>query len=213
MKTVISALLVLGFMMGIMSCSSNTNSITPSSATYYASVNSLGEEITTEQDTLQISTVRIVLEDLRLGYDGPPQIIMPGEAAIYFTQTNSGQRRQIASRQIAAQTYYSSEFSVSLPDQISVEHSQYSIYMTGMYNGEQFEFGTDTTFSRGLNFTGGLNVPAQDALIELTVVADLEDWFRGDGGVLLNPQTSDGRSEIEKNIKPSFDVDVESNIQ
>lgn len=194
------------------SCSTSSNqTIEPSTVSYLVKIDGLNEEATTQQDTLRVMTAGIIVENVSMGIDaGPPLTIMPGQAVVSYDKSNSDQHIELASTPIQGNTYRSSSFSVALAEDIQVSHPEYSVYVTGIVNGEEFEFGTDLTFTRGFNFSQPLVVPAQNAAIEIILSTDLRTWFRKPQGGIINPLEAESQEKIEENIEPSFELDVET---
>lgn len=197
------------------SCSSSTNqtSVEPTTVNFLVTAEGINEKLTADQDTLEISSVRIVLKELRLGFDaGAPVMVRENDVAVSFDEMNRGDSVSIANTEIPGNIYRSSGFSVALPQNIDVEHPEYSIFVTGMYSGQNFEFGSDTTFASDQNFNQQQDIPLQNAQLKVTISFDLLEWFRGDQNDILNPREEAFKDEIEKNIRPSFRIDMSSMV-
>jgi hypothetical protein len=76
-----------------------------------------------------------------------------------------------------------------------------SIIVDGTIDGVPFTFVTGVDFTE--QFTGNLNI--QDGS-NLTLDVDPTGWFGGTGSARLDPRVSNSRSQIENNIKGSFEA-------
>ncbi|MDZ7692627.1 MAG: hypothetical protein U5K69_16110 [Balneolaceae bacterium] len=95
---------------------------------------------------------------------------------------------------------------------MNLEHPGHSIFVTGIYNGKNVEFGSDTTFSSDQNFNQQQDIPLQNAQLKVIISFDVLEWFRGDENGILNPQEEASQDEIEKNIRPSFKISMSSMV-
>lgn len=184
-------------------------SVQPTTAASFLKINGIDEPAVVQQDTLHISRTRLVFGDLRISYlTSPPIKILEGQAGISFAAADKGDSVKIASREIPGQTYHSAGFSIALPGDIDVAHPEFSIFVTGTYNGDSLEFGTDTTFTFDVNLNSPLKVPSQNARVSLTIVSNAVEWFKDSSGAIINPNTASGQRMIEGNITSSFDFEV-----
>lgn len=215
MKIQLRYLLLLGIFALAVACSSSTdqNSVTPTIAIFSVQADGVDEEFANETDTLQVSSARLAFNQLTLGFNaGPPIVVRDNPVAVSFDASNSGESVNIGSRDIPGNTYRSSGFSLVVPENLNVSHPEYSIFVTGMYNGQAFEFGTDTTFTSDLNISQSQLLPNQNAELRVAISFNVLDWFRGEQDQILNPSEASDREAIEANIRPSFDSDVSVTI-
>jgi hypothetical protein len=82
-----------------------------------------------------------------------------------------------------------------------------SIRVEGTYNGTAFVYTTDMTEKRELEFNPPVSINEDVPLINITVQANLESWFRS-GTTLINPTTANkgGANEnlVRNNIRASL---------
>ena len=87
------------------------------------------------------------------------------------------------------------------------EFADASIRVTGSYNGVAFEYTSDLNAEEEIELSPPLAVAASGAA-ELTLLVDLDRWFRDSAGVLVDPVTANvsGTNEqlVEANIRSTL---------
>ncbi len=83
-----------------------------------------------------------------------------------------------------------------------------SIRATGTFNGTAFTYLTDVTAQQKIRLDPPISVVGPATSVDVTIRVDIANWFRADGGTLVDPATANngGANEqlVEHNIKGSF---------
>jgi hypothetical protein len=114
-----------------------------------------------------------------------------------------------AARSFSVQVTPGSYDKVELKLQPSTDLQGHSVRVTGTYNGADFVYTGD--FDAEMEFE--LNPPivaGETGATDLTLMVNLDGWFRNQGGALLDPATANpGQSNqglVEQNIKSSLEA-------
>jgi|TARA_R100000005_G_C4982735_1_gene192010 hypothetical protein len=82
------------------------------------------------------------------------------------------------------------------------DETNYSIVITGLYNGQDFIFKSSANFNRRFETEVQLTKTAETLVIIKSV--DVEDVFRGDDGNLLDPRDQENSAAIVENIRENL---------
>jgi hypothetical protein len=87
------------------------------------------------------------------------------------------------------------------------EFAGVSVKVTGTYNGQSFEYTTDLDAQEEIELSPPL-VAAESGSTDLTLLVDLDRWFRDGSGALLDPETANAghpnEALVEDNIKTTL---------
>jgi hypothetical protein len=184
------------------------------------------ETFTDGTNTLVIDRVQVVLREIELhrtgmtsdcvdGIDDDCEELEIGPLLVDLPLGTPGASRTF-SVEIAAGSYDKMEFEIHKPSssddaafiQANPGFQDVSIRVTGTYNGTEFTYLGDYNDELQFNLVPDLTVGGA-AATELTLFADLNAWFRDQGGILLDPATastgSPNESLVEENIKNSLE--------
>jgi hypothetical protein len=80
-----------------------------------------------------------------------------------------------------------------------------SVRVIGTWNGEPFEFTTAITAEVEVELEDPIEV-AEGVPVAITLLIDVQSWFAGSGGALLDPTSTSQQvlSQIDQNIRQSF---------
>ncbi len=79
----------------------------------------------------------------------------------------------------------------------------FSLVVRGIYRGEGFIFRSDEDFEIEVDINPPLSITeGQNSIIPL--IADFESWFKDSNGDILDPNDSNNKDKINKNIEDSF---------
>jgi hypothetical protein len=80
-----------------------------------------------------------------------------------------------------------------------------SVRVIGTWNGEPFEFTTSITAEVEVELEDPIEV-ADGVPVAITLLIDVQSWFAGSGGALLDPTSTSQQvlSQIDQNIRQSF---------
>lgn len=181
----------------------------PSTALFSLRLDGIDEQLAVQQDSLNIASVRLILEDLRMAYQsGQPLVILEGQTGVTYTGDDNGSNLTLASGDIPGAIYRAIGFTLALPENPDTPNPEYSVFITGTYNGSDLQFGTGLTFEHDINLAQGLEVPPENASVDLVIVSDVRDWFTDQDGTIIDPGTQDGKDTIDMNIRSSFDIEA-----
>lgn len=80
-----------------------------------------------------------------------------------------------------------------------------SVRIRGTWNGEPFEYTTSVTAEVEIELEEPI-VVIEGVPVAITILVDIQSWFAGSGGALLDPSnpSQQVRSQIDQNIRQSF---------
>lgn len=192
-----------------------------------AAANDTSETFTDGSNTLVIDRVQLVLREIELkrveattscgdsGHDdcerlevGPVLLDLPlgaGGIAHSFTVP------------VAAGSYDEVEFEIHPPShddtpdvafvQAHPELAGVSVQVDGTFNGVGFSFTSDLSAEEEIELSPALAV-AESATTDLTLLVDLDRWFRNGAGLLVDPATANvglaNESLVESNIRATL---------
>ncbi len=85
-----------------------------------------------------------------------------------------------------------------------------SIRVQGFYNGQPFTYETDIDDEQEYDLVPPLVIDEATGTINVTLMIDVDAWFRDGSGTLLNPQSAnkggENESLVNENIKQSFEA-------
>jgi hypothetical protein len=149
--------------------------------------------LTDGSNTLAITDVQLVLREIALRDErleaGPILLELPlGLGAA-----------QVLTAPVAAGTYDEIEFEIHPPsdddasdaafEQAHPELDGLSIKVIGTYNGEEFTYTSNLDAKQEIELSPPL-VASDTSSADLTLLVDLDKWFRDSGGLLVDPATA-----------------------
>lgn len=84
------------------------------------------------------------------------------------------------------------------------DNGSYSVVVKGLYNGEEFTYRSTEDFEIEMDLNPPLEISGSDNSV-LTIDIDLNRWFRGSNGEVLDPTDSSNFDRIDENIEDSFE--------
>jgi hypothetical protein len=118
---------------------------------------------------------------------------------------------------VAAGSYDKLEYEIHMPESsddaafiaANPDFDGVSVRVTGTYNGVAFTYTSDLDVEQEQEFAPPLAV-VDGQSTELTLFVDLDGWFRGESGVLLDPATANigqpNEGEVKSNIETSLNA-------
>jgi len=184
-------------------------------------------------NTLVVSRVRLVLRELELesatsGDDcdtAAPEDAEPeseceelqlGPFLVDLPLGTGGVARSF-SVEIAAGSYDEIEFEIHKPESsdeaafiaANPDFDGVSIRAEGTYNGVPFSYSSDLNVEMEIDLDPPLEV-VDGAATDLTLLVDLSNWFRSEGGALLDPASANqgqvNEGIVEENVKASLEA-------
>jgi len=98
-----------------------------------------------------------------------------------------------------------STFAAAYPDMVGK-----SIHIEGTYNGTAFTYETDLDVEQEFNLNPPLIVDDTTTQTNVTVLLDLNAWFRDGAGNLVNPQEGNTGGQYESLIKENIKQNIEA---
>jgi hypothetical protein len=189
----------------------------------------LDDTLVTGTDTLILASAEIVLREVELKRSdvtdcdsqpdddgceefatGPVLVALPltqGAAQTFELDIPAGTYSEIEFdiHKVSGDDPGDAAFRQAHPDFVDI-----SIRVTGTFNGQSFVYETDLNVEQELILNPALVVAESAVATNITVFVDIEGWFRGGSGNLLDPESAnkggDNESVVNENIKNSFDA-------
>jgi hypothetical protein len=197
--------LIIGIFMGLYGCSDTTTS--PQSDNLDLSIMSSRNITDNAADTLILDTVKVLINNIKLNVSGNSDSTNFKVGPYVFYLNFASLVTTVSSAYIPAGTYDKIIFDFHKlgdnetppdPDFVDI-NGRYSTVVKGTFNGTSFVFKSDKSYHQKLNFTNSLVVSASGKS-NITIHAAPYMWFYK-SGILLDPNNSSNRGDIENNIK------------
>ena len=197
-------------------------------ATLLSRVSALDDTLVVGEDTLVLSSVEIVFREIALkrlevadcDVDPEPEGCEEFEAGpvLVSLPLSAGAERAFA-LDIPPGTYTEIEFDVHKVNDDAEDaafrqaHPTFidkSIRVTGMFNGQAFVFESDLDVEQELNLSPALVVEDASTATNITVLVEVDGWFRDDLGDLIDPSTANKGHENEGIVKENIKNTMEA---
>lgn len=204
---------VISFLMFQMSCSSNPASSDATTGTVKISVKSSGSPLNKSSSVISITSARVVIEKIR--FDSVINDTLDFRFPQPFVQDllSTTQLQQIETVQVPFGTYKKSRIEIhELQPEDGLVYSQNpdlqdrSILIQGTFDGVPFAFTSDFSEEQEREFQPPLVLDENFPSTNIVLFLNLNDWFVDESGNILNPLSSNNKSEIEKSIKDSIEI-------
>ena len=192
-----------------------------------------GEETFTDgTNTLVITSAQVVLREIELegeddddcstgvGGDDDCDELEIGPVLLDLPLGTGGPERNLTV-DVPAGTYEELEFDIHKPDddddddgdaEFLAAHPEFedvSIRVVGTWNDAPFTFTTDLEAEQEIELSPPL-VVNEDADTDLTLLLDLDTWFRGPGGGLIDPATANAGGAAEALVEDQIEASIEA---
>ncbi len=177
-------------------------------------------ELTSNDDTLTVSEIKLYLDSFILETEGEARLRARQQVILFYEDAYAGNE----SFQFASEmgyddfnTFTGFEFNISPPpadlninDQdLVTDGERFSIVMKGTYNGDDFLYKSKAELNRLLNFSSDVHLDDDAETLKLRVVIDVADvMVDGESGRILSPTDPDDASQIDSQIEQSIRVEA-----
>lgn len=196
-----------GIMMILVSSCSDSSSSNPQdklSLSVKASIPVLSK---INADTLTISSVQLVFKEIEFENEQVDSIEFETNQIVVDVKLD-GSLTEVAVHDIPDGVYdkVELEFGGDDDDGDGVDSSRHSVKVTGMFNGEPFEFYSYVCYEIEQHFEPALVI--NDSLTSYNITLEVKpyDWFMDGQGNVVNPVDHRYKSMIDHNIKASFSM-------
>jgi hypothetical protein len=189
----------------------------------------LDDTLVVDEDTLVLSSVEVVFREIELkrlevadcDVDPEPEGCEEFEAGpVLVSLPLSPGADSAFALDIPPGTYTEIEFDVHKVSDSDEEDAAFrlahpsfvdkSIRVTGTFNGQAFVFESDLDVEQELDLTPALVVEDATTMANITILVDVDGWFRDNLGGLIDPATAnkgfDNEGIVKENIKNTMEA-------
>jgi len=169
-----------------------------------------------ELNDLEINEIKLFVEEMKLKSIENDSLDFEIENAIVKLPLD-GSPLILAHHQIPVGVYHEFEIEIEKPDDDDVtvddadfrdETGSYSVVVKGLYQGEAFMFRSSEDFEIDIEMYSPLEVSESgNSLVVVSI--NVESWFKGPNGEVLDPTDMNTAELINKNIEWSFEAEEE----
>lgn len=204
--------------------SSTNNTEIPSSFNLSLNVQGMGTDQFDGQNSISVETVKFTLGDLELKLENDENITFAQNLLLAEFTSDDTDDVTIGTGGIAGGIYSGFNFAMIPPDgsgQITdsdlIEFNDdgevseaFSIFISGTYNDEPFEYRTSSELQLDLTFEQMVDMPEFSGNMTVRLLPQTNSWFRDEDSRLINPNDANETQteQINENLVQSFAVDV-----
>lgn len=217
------ALFPAGFILFLFSCNSNPNSPTSEAHTLKISIRSIGttnaavnKKSAKSAANIAITSVRVVIDEVELESSEGDSLNYKLEQPFVEDLLAGAVVHEIETVQVAYGSYKDLEIEIDELNPVdgavytdNPELQNRSILIKGYLNGDQnqaFAFASDLEEEQEQEFTPPLILDENSPSTNVVLTMNMDLWFVGKNGNLIDPRLPQNQSAIEENIKNSIDV-------
>jgi len=216
-------ILILAFLASCLDSSTNTTDV-PSSFSITVNVQGIGSSQFDGQNRAVVEGVKFTLGNLELKRADSENITFDQTLLVANFSSGDTQDVVLGSGQLAGGTYNGFAFEMLPPgpsDQITDSDlvivddggeisESFSIFISGTFNEEPFEYKTSDELNLDLVFEQMVDMPDTFGGMTVRLIPVSNGWFRDNDSSLINPADADSvqQQQINDNITQSFAVDV-----
>lgn len=165
-----------------------------------------------EHEDFAINEVKLFIEEMELESVENDSLDFEIENFIVNLPLD-GSPLTLTEQQIPAGVYDEFELEIEKPDYEDVEVNDpdfrdetgsYSLVVKGLFEGSEFTFRSTEDFEIDVDLEPALVIGESESSV-LTISVDVNSWFRGSNGEVLDPKDPVNTEQINENIETSFE--------
>lgn len=210
----------------LVSCfdSSTGNSEFPSSFNVTVNVTDIGSDQFDGQNTAVVETIKFTMGNLKLARENSEDVTFTQRLLVASFSSENTDDATIGTGRIASGIYNGFSFEMLPPtssDQITDSDlvifddsneitESFSIFISGSFNDESFEYTTSAELGVDLDFNQLVDMPETQGNMTIRLLSQSNNWFRGNDSRLINPVSADSAQvqQINENIIESFSAGI-----
>lgn len=204
--------------------SSTGNTEFPSSFNVTLNVTDIRSDQFDGQNTAVVEEIKFTLGNIKLSRENSDDVTFNRSLIVANFSSENTDDVTIGTGQIAAGIYNGFSFEMLQPvisDQITDSDlvifddsneitESFSIFISGTFNDEPFEYTTSAELNVALSFSQLVDMPEVEGNMSIRLLPQSNSWFRDENSRLFNPSNADSTQvqQINENITESFSVEV-----
>lgn len=208
--------------MSIAACDVGTERVVPRGVRMQVQVEDLDKQITTDEDTIRLSTYKLLLDEFLLKEQSGNQLQSQVDAIeMVYTENDIGSPKVLVQGNVAYDdfdNFTGVEIKIAPPDSgDSLNDSEFrsgdtgkSFILKGEINGDQFSYSSDFTADRLVEFDPIVELTDNTPVIEMRITFD-PAYFLVDPGTnsILDPRDEANKNRIDSLMLENIVIDAE----
>lgn len=213
-------LLLLPLVLYLSACLETTDPGIPNRVALDFRVGNIGSNIERQQDTLNVTQVKLLLDRFNLLTDTEAKLQTDVGPLIMSYTTLDGEYSRVVEGNVGYQDINTftginlfidvldSGESISDPD-FSGTDANYSIVIRGTYNGDEFFYRSQASFNRQLDFAGPVDLGSDSKTLQMNILTNVNSFMLDpETNEILSPNEPANTAKIDSLLRESLTVNA-----